>query len=158
MPAFSQCVRFTGLVCLPAYSAHLTNYQRRQWGKLAFWAHRQSNSFTCRTMSVPADDNYWYNRGLICTPPSLTSFPSSSFTPDTFPSPLHLHFPTFPLLYLSLFKSFIPFHPFTALHFSPSPPLLLPPPSLFLIFSLLDVFRPKHRNKLCDWLRVSLYV
>lgn len=28
-----------------------------------------------------------------------------------------------PLLYLSLFRSFIPFHPFTALHFLLSPPL-----------------------------------
>lgn len=40
-----------------------------------FCTHSQSNRFTCRTMSVPADYNYWYNSSLICAPPSLTSFP-----------------------------------------------------------------------------------
>lgn len=41
-------------------------------GEDSLWAHSQLNSFTCRTMSVVADDNYWYNCRLICTPASTT--------------------------------------------------------------------------------------
>lgn len=52
------------------------------------------------SVSAPADYNYWYNRRLICAPPSPHSAPSIYFNaaPAISAAPLHPQFPSSPAL------------------------------------------------------------
>lgn len=130
-------------------------------GEGSFWAHCQSNSFTCRTISVTADDNYWYNLQAYLYP-SLHNLllllysvrHSPLFTP--FPSAAHIPSPYFLSTLSSSSSSLFTGH---SLHLLFAPLALASLPfTFFPLFPLLcRLFLPKHWVKVGDYLWVTFY-